>query len=587
MEDSGLSLKGSTILTDTLLQIFKYSRLNKIYSESKDQSPLVAINLLLDQLELNIDLPDDDLPNIPEKGPFIAVSNHPFRGIDSMLLFKLIYSRRDDFKIMASHLLKDILPLSKIIIPVNTYESSGEEESSYRGIREGLAHLRDGHCIGIFPTAEDSKHWDAPKIILDQDWKTTVLKFVRHADVPVVPVYFHGTKSRLTHIIRKINPVIQKKELPKELLNKRKRTIKIRIGAPISVREQAEFSDITKYGRYLRARVYTLGSTLEHEKPLTRLAKPIKGRPEEIISPVPVGTLVDEFEKIRPDHELFVTKNYSILCAPVEFIPNIFREIGRLREVTFREVGEGTNKSIDIDEYDIYFHHLFIWDTEEKRLVGAYRIGKGKDILKNYGIGGFYINSLFNISREFSPILREAIELGRSFIARDYQKKAIPLFMLWKGIMVFLLRNTDYRYLIGPVSISNDLSRFSKTLIVEFIRNYFWDEELSKLIRPIKDFVPKPDRTIDRSVFIDFSERDINKIERIITDIEPGYHIPILLKKYLEINGKIIGFNIDPKFNNCLDGLLILDTFSTPREFIQGLSREMNDPSIIQRFTTV
>jgi putative hemolysin len=169
MEDSGLSLKGSTILTDTLLQIFKYSRLNKIYSESKDQSPLVAINLLLDQLELNIDLPDDDLPNIPEKGPFIAVSNHPFRGIDSMLLFKLIYSRRDDFKIMASHLLKDILPLSKIIIPVNTYESSGEEESSYRGIREGLAHLRDGHCIGIFPTAEDSKHWDAPKIILDQD----------------------------------------------------------------------------------------------------------------------------------------------------------------------------------------------------------------------------------------------------------------------------------------------------------------------------------------------------------------------------------------------------------------------------------
>jgi hypothetical protein len=158
--------------------------------------------------------------------------------------------------------------------------------------------------------------------------------------------------------------------------------------------------------------------------------------------------------------------------------------------------------------------------------------------------------------------------------------------MLWKGIMVVLLKNTDYRYLIGPVSISNDLSRFSKTLIVEFIRNYFWDDELSKLIRPKKDFVPKPDKAIDRSVFIDFSERDINKIERIITDIEPGYHIPILLKKYLEINGKIIGFNIDPKFNNCLDGLLILDTCRAPRDFIQGLSREMKDPSIIERFTT-
>jgi len=586
MENSSLSFKGSTILTDTLLQIFKYSRLNEIYSESKDQSPLFAINLLLEQLDIKTDLPDDDLPNIPEKGPFITVSNHPFRGIDSMLLFKLICSRRTDFKILASHLLKDIQPLSNIIIPVNTYERSGEQKSSYKGIREGLDHLRNGHCIGIFPTAEDSKHWDAPKIILDQDWKTSVLKFVKHANVPVVPVYFHGTKSRLTHIIRKINPVIHKEELPKELLSKRKRTIKIRIGAPISVREQSEFSDIIKYGRYLRARVYTLGSTIEQEKPPTRLARPVRTRPEEIISPVPVETLAEEFERIRPDHELFVTKNYSILCAPVELMPNIFREIGRLREVTFREVGEGTNKSIDIDEYDIYYHHLFIWDTDEKRLVGAYRIGKGKDILTNYGTGGFYINSLFNISREFSPVLREAIELGRSFIARDYQKKAIPLFMLWKGIMVFLLKNTDYRYLIGPVSISNDLSRFSKTLIVEFIRNYFWDDELSKLIRPKKDFVPKPDKAIDRSVFIDFSERDINKIERIITDIEPGYHIPILLKKYLEINGKIIGFNIDPKFNNCLDGLLILDTCRAPRDFIQGLSREMKDPSIIERFTT-
>ena len=587
MENSGLYIKGHTILTDTLLKVYKYNILNKVYAESLDKNPLVAINALLEQLDLKIDLPAEDLENIPSKGPFIVVSNHPFRGIDSMLLFKLIYEKRDDFKIMASQLLKDIKPLNDIIIPVNTFEKNREKKSSYLGIRQGLNHLKDGHCIGIFPTAEDSKHWDAPKIILDQEWNPTVIKFIRYANVPVVPVYFHGTKSRLFHIIRKMNPLLRDEELPTELVNKKKRTINIRIGAPVSLKEQAGFSENVNFGRYLRARVYSLGTTIETKKTFHIFTKPHKSKPEPIVDPVPAQILNDEFNRIRDDHELFVTKNYSVLCTPTELIPNIFKEIGRLREVTFREVGEGTNKSIDVDEYDIYYNHLFIWDTDEKRLVGAYRIGKGNEILANYGIKGFYINSLFSIDRDFVPILKESLELGRSFITRDYQKKAIPLFLLWKGIMVFLLRNSEYRYLIGPVSISNDLSGFSKSLIVEFIRSYFYDNELSKLITPKKDFIVKADKAIDRKVFIEISDRDINKIEKVIIDIEPGYRIPVLLKKYLEINGKIIGFNIDPKFNNCLDGLLIFDTLSAPKEFIHGLSREMNDPSILKRFSVV
>jgi hypothetical protein len=290
------------------------------------------------------------------------------------------------------------------------------------------------------------------------------------------------------------------------------------------------------------------------------------------------------FRSVRPDYELFTTKNYSAVCAPAEVIPNIFNEIGRLREITFRDVGEGTNKSIDIDEYDFYYYHLFIWDTDENRIVGAYRIGKGKEIIDLYGVKGFYINSLFRIKKSFVQVLSESLELGRSFVAKDYQKKAFPLFLLWKGIMVFLLKHAEYRYLLGPVSISNDLSGFSKSLIVEFINNYFFDSDMSRFIVPKKDFVIKHDKVIDHKVFIDNSEKDINRLEKIIIDIEPGYRLPILLKKYLEINGRIVGFNIDPKFNNCLDGLLILDLYSVPVEFIRGLSREMNDPSILKRF---
>jgi len=581
---SDLYIPGGTTLTDTLLQVINYNRLNKVYSEAHDKDPIFLVNSLFELLDLNFDLPEEDIRNIPVEGAFIAVSNHPFRGIDSMLLFKLIYESRSDFKIMASHLLQNIEPLKDIILPVNTYEQRNQEKSSFTGIRLGLKHLKEGHCIGIFPAAEDSKHWEAPKVILDREWKPSALKFIRSANVPVIPVYFHGTKSRLSHIISRINPMLRNTKLPSELINKKKRTIKIRIGAPVTLKEQSAFEDIAHFGQYIRARVYSLGSTLETKKQYKKLKIRKKQKIEPIVSPLPSHIIAEEFNSIRPDYELFSTKNYSVLCTPIDIIPKIFNEIGRLREVTFREIGEGTNKSIDIDEFDFYYNHLFIWDTDKNRIVGAYRIGKGKDIAAIYGIKGFYINSLFKIKKGFEPILAESIELGRSFITKDYQKKVIPLFLLWKGIMIFLLKHSEYRYLIGPVSISNDLSKFSQSLIVEFFKTYFFSEKLSKYIVPKKDFKVKPDKVIDHKIFIDTSEKDINKIERVIEDIEPGYHLPILLKKYMELNAKIIGFNIDPKFNNCLDGLMILDLFDTPKEIIMGLSREMNDPSVLERF---
>jgi putative hemolysin len=586
-ESSNLTIPGGTILTDTLLQIFKSENLNKFYSESPDKDPVNLINILLEHLELKIDLPEEDFINIPAQGPFIAVSNHPFRGIDSMLLYKIFSGKRPDFKIMASYLLQTIRPLENIILPVNTYEDRREEKSSFSGIRQGLVHLKNGHGIGIFPTAEDSKYMEATKVIIDREWKPTALKFIRLANTPIVPVYFHGTKSRLFHILRKIYPLLPDSGLPSELVRKKKRTVRIRIGAPITLKEQSEFRETDDFGKYLRAKVYSLGSSIEEEKPGRIHGIMKKQKSEPVIDPVPPTILTKEFHGVRAEYELFTTKNYSIVCAPAVIIPNIFNEIGRLREITFREIGEGTNKSIDIDEYDFYYYHLFVWDTDENKIVGAYRIGKGKDIISNYGVEGFYINSLFRIKNSFAPILSEAIELGRSFIIKEYQKKVIPLFLLWKGIMVFLLKNAEYRYLIGPVSISNDLSRFSKSLIVEFVRAYFFDEKLAEYIIPKKDFVVKSDKVIDRKIFIDISERDLNKIEHLISDIEPGYRLPVLLKKYLEINGKIIGFNIDPKFNNCLDGLMILDSYEAPGEYIQGLSREMNDPSILERFRAV
>jgi putative hemolysin len=579
-----LTLPDGTLIAKTLLKIFNYSKLNRVYSEIYDKDPIVLVNSLIEQLDINFDIPEEDLKNIPAEGSFITVSNHPYGGIDSILLFKIVYEKRKDFKIMANYLLRNIEPLKDIIIPVNTFGTSNDDKSSFSGIKEAILYAREGHSLGIFPTGEESGHFEVSNVIVDKEWQNPALKFMKNASVPVIPVYFHGTNNRWLHILGKINPILRSAKLPSELFNKKNKTIKIRIGMPVTVKEQSEFKDLSQYGRYLRARVYSLGSALEVRKFFDKRFTGRKKKPEPVVDAIPANILEREVEAVKKDFELFSTRNYSVICAPTVAIPRIFNEIGRLREVTFREVGEGTNNGTDIDEYDFYYNHLFVWDNDERKIVGAYRIGKGKEILALYGIKGFYINSLFRLKNQFAPVMAESIELGRSFITKDYQRKVIPLFLLWKGIMVFLLKNSDYRYLIGPVSISNDLSGFSKSLIVEFVKTYFFDNEMAKMIVPRKKFVVNTDKIIDRKIFIDSSERDINKIERIILDIEPGYRLPVLLKKYMEINAKILGFNIDPKFNNCLDGLMILDLYETPPDFIKGLSREMNDVSILERF---
>ena len=178
---------------------------------------------------------------------------------------------------------------------------------------------------------------------------------------------------------------------------------------------------------------------------------------------------------------LFKSKNYAVICSPSSEMPNLMTEIGRLREITFRDVGEGTNRKIDLDEFDLYYWQLFIWDEDEKRIVGAYRAGKGKEIIDRYGVEGFYIQTLFKIDKNFSPVLEQCIELGRSFIVPDYQRKPLPLFLLLKGILYFLTKNPEYRYLIGPVSISNRFSDYSKGVIISFMKSNYFDHDFVRI----------------------------------------------------------------------------------------------------------
>ena len=567
-----------------LMLLLRFRRINKIYDENSHRSGIDFIDSMIEHLGIRYEISSEDLGKIPSEGPFITISNHPYGGIDGLLLIKLIATIRPDFKVLPNFLLLRMEPVSDNTFNFNPFENADGNISGLSGLKEVYNQLERGKPLGIFPAGEVSGFDHDIHAITDPQWQFRVIQLLKRAGVPVIPVYFQGKNSRLYHFLGRIHPKLQTVKLPTEMFNKRKRVINIRIGSPIPVREQNEFSDISRYGRYLRTKTYALGTSIEVRKFFSASRRQLK-KVEKIIDPVPVNIIETEVSGIINKYLLFKIKNFNIICVPSVDIPNIMNEIGRLREITFREVGEGTNQQMDIDEYDLYYNQLFIWDDDKRKIVGAYRVGKGKEIMDIYGIRGFYVQSLFRINRKLHPMLSQSIELGRSFIIPEYQRKPLPLFLLWKGILYFLLKNPEYRYLIGPVSISNRFSDFSKELIIKFITEYYYDNEIARYIRPRKKFSVSLHH-IDTDILIE-STSDLNKFDRIIRDIETAQNnMPVLLKKYLKQNSKIVGFNIDPKFNNALDGLMLLDLFDVPSGTIAALSKEVDDEGILERFAS-
>jgi hypothetical protein len=327
---------------------------------------------------------------------------------------------------------------------------------------------------------------------------------------------------------------------------------------------------------YLRARTYALGTGLDGEKKIfnPRNLFKIKKQPAPVVAEISAAIIEREIESLREEYRVWVEKNYEVFIAPTSLLPNVIREIGRLRELTFREIGEGTNKAIDLDEYDIYYNHLLIWDVKAKLIVGAYRLGLGDEIFYSLGKKGFYISELFKIKSQFTPVLKKSIELGRSWIRKEYQQKPLPLFLLWKGILKYLIDNPRYRYLIGPVSISNSFSTFSKSLIVDYINRNHFDDEMAQFIRPRKKF--KVDLgDIDTDVLLS-AEDSFKGLDQIISEVETrSLKVPVLLRQYIALNARIISFNIDPKFSDCLDGFLVLDLQKVPQDILEKLGKNL------------
>ncbi len=581
-----LSWFGGENFAKLLMYLLRLNKLNDLYSANYSKNGLEFIDSLLDDLNIKFEFDEEELKRIPKEGSFITISNHPFGGIDGLILIKMICSVRPEFKAMANFLLKKVEPIQDYFLGVNPFEDRKGASSSTGGLKEGLRHLSDGKPLGIFPAGEVSSYQSQTHNITDKQWQPSILKFIKKADVPVIPIYFQGSNSLVFHLLGMIHSSLRTVKLPSELLNKKNKVIRIRIGNPISVKDQKGFTDINQYGRFLRAKTYMLGTPIEVKKFYQFKRKVKEEDVEEIIAPIDPDLIISDVNGLAPEYKLFASRNFVVYCAPSSKLPNILNEIGRLREITFREIGEGTNLSIDVDEFDLYYHQLFIWDEEVGRIVGAYRVGKGDEILNEYGLKGFYLQSLFRMSKKFQPVLQESLELGRSFIVKEYQRKPMPLFLLWKGILYFLLKNPQSRYLIGPVSISNKYSDLSKDLIIKFIMANYFDYDLGQHIKSRKQFKVKI-KDLDVDILLEMAKNDINKLDKIIGDFEiTNDKLPVLLKKYISLNAKIIGFNIDPNFNDCLDGLIVIDLFDVPIKVIESLSKEIQDDTILKRFST-
>ncbi len=558
-----------------LMKILKISTLNKIYNKNKHLSDVVFLNAILDDLQIKFEIPEEDLKRLPKDGAYITISNHPLGGIDGVLLLKMMLEREPNFKIIANFLLHRIEPLKKYIMPVNPFENHKDAKSSVIGIKETFRHLSDGKPLGIFPAGEVSTY-KAGKLMVDKPWEEGAIKVIRKAQVPVVPIYFHAKNSRFFYLLSKIHGTLRTAKLPSELFSQKHRAIKVRIGKPISVAEQNEYASIEEYSDFLRRKTYRLASPFEKEVPFLPTANlKLPKSPKAIVNAASQEKMINEVVSLRnSDCRLLQSKNYEVFFARANKIPNILHEIGRLREVTFREVGEGTNESIDLDKYDNYYHHMFLWDEDTKQVAGAYRMGLGSEIYPKHGIEGFYLNDLFRFEPELHQMMHRSIEMGRAFIIKEYQQKPMPLFLLWKGIIHTTLRYPEHKFLLGGVSISNQFSDFSKSLMIEFMKSNYYDPYIAQYIYPKKEYKVKL-KDAEKDFIFDEAESDLNKFDKIIDELEPGnLRLPVLIKKYIKQNARVVAFNVDPKFNNAIDGLMYIRIADIPESTMKPVMEE-------------
>ncbi|MFZ5453465.1 MAG: lysophospholipid acyltransferase family protein [Thermodesulfobacteriota bacterium] len=528
---------------------------------------------VLAALKVTYHCQEKEILSIPASGPVMVVANHPFGAIEGIILADILSRQRQEIKILANYLLAAIQELRDLFIFIDPFQQTDAVRKNIRPLREALNWLQQGGLLAAFPAGEVAHFTWRQRKIADPPWQESVAWLIRKSRAAVVPVYIHGANGLLFQILGLLHPWLRTAMLPRELFNKKGKTIELRIGNAIPFRKLEALAGNAEMLDYLRLRTqilktpYHKGKGRNHQ-PVVRSVFPFRPHPRPVAPSKGRDQLRHEVAGLPREQLLAQNGEYAVYCARARQIPNLLHEIGRLREVTFRLAHEGTGKALDLDQFDQTYLQLFLWNEKEQELVGAYRLGPTDSLAGRYGENGLYTRTLFYYDRRLLRQIHPALELGRSFVRPEYQKNYSSLLLLWKGIGAFVVQNPRYSLLFGAVSINNEYHLVSQQLMAMSLKINNYIPELSRLVkarRPSFKFTAKFDLIETPSII-----QNMNEVSELVAEIEPDNKgIPILLKHYLKMGGKILGFNRDPHFNNALDVFIVVDLLNAPRKLLE------------------
>jgi putative hemolysin len=540
-------------------------KVRDLYRRVQESPDGFTLENLLSAMRIRLRVDAADEARIPASGPTVVVANHPYGVLDGAILTALLRRVRPDVKILTNFLLGDIPELTAHCIFVDPFHSDRSVECNRRAVREALAWLEGGGMLAVFPAGEVSHLQMLVPQIADPKWNDTAVRLLRRTRASALPVYFCGHNGVGFQLLGLIHPRLRTAFLLQQLLEQEGKTVEVRIGSEIPNDSIAEIETDRDALEYLRWRTYLLGRRKKTETswPVVLRSRFVFRMQEEIAPPIASELLEEEIAALSPDRCLAQNGDLAVYLGSARETPNLLQEIGRLREVTFRQAGEGTGKSLDLDRFDDSYWHIVLWNKLKHELVGAYRAGNTAEVLAIYGISGLYTSTLFRYDERLFEKLGPALELGRSFIRPEYQRQYAPLMLLWKGIARLIATHPEIVVLFGAVSISNEYSKASREMIYRFFQSRAEDDELTSLVEPRQPFRPGflhpwECRGLRKAI------RDLDQLSHPIKDLESdGKGLPILLRQYDKLGGKLVAFNVDRKFSDVLDGLVVVDLRQT------------------------
>lgn len=539
--------KNSSALKKSLLKIAKRivheDTINTFINDNAHLKGFEFIDAVLEYFDFDYIVSSNDIENIPSTGKVIIIANHPLGGLDALCLLKLIGQIRKDVKIIANDFLAGFNALKSLFIPIDNFKSK-QAKNDIKTIYEAL---NNEEALIIFPAGEVSRA--GVKGIKDPVWSKGFLNFAINSNAPILPILIDGKNSKTFYTISIINKTFSTLLLSHEMFNKKSKNLHIKIGELIPNEHIIPKGLDKKYIVNLyKKHLYSLKkphkSFFVTQKAIC-LAQDRRAIKEELKTSQLLGKTHDG-KKIY----LYDYKDDSI----------VLKELGRLREISFRKVGEGVNKKRDTDKYDIYYRHIILWDEEELEIVGAYRIGESDFIYTHLGIEGFYSNSLFKFNEVFvKKYLPNSIELGRSFVQPKYWGSR-ALDYLWYGIGAYLKQHPHIKTMFGPVSLSSTYPKTAKDLIVYYYSYYFKSHEI--LVTPTQAFQYSNSLADIQDLFSqDNAKKDFKNLKLALSNMQVT--VPTLYKQYSELceeeGVKFLGFNIDKNFSDCCDGFIVVD----------------------------